>query len=97
VPEEGNQFYRLLFVLFENIEELAASGVIKVNETFLTCVVRYRSILALMGSFFWDMSRNNKKDTKFPHGELRQLLQETGFISDQVIQQNTTTDSESNR
>lgn len=78
VPTEGNQFFKLAFALFENIEALQAEGVIKVQEDYLAQVIKYRSILALMGNFFAEMSGNPQKDTPFPQAELRRLLQETG-------------------
>lgn len=48
IPAEGDHFYELLFALVNNIEEIHASGAIEVNETYLACIVRYRSISKLM-------------------------------------------------
>jgi hypothetical protein len=80
-PAEGNQFYKVLAVLRENIEVLQASGVLNVHETYLAQMLRYRSILALMDNFFALMWRNPQKDTPLLHAELRRLLQETGMLT----------------
>lgn len=79
VPEEGNQFYKLLSMLLENIEELQASGLINLPEIYLAQVIRYRAILALMGDFFSAMWHNPQKDTPFPQEALRRIRNELGF------------------
>lgn len=79
VPEEGNQFYKLLTMLFENIEALQASGLIHMPESYLAQVIKYRPILALMGDFFSAMWHNPQKDTPFPQEALRRILNDLGF------------------
>ncbi|MDZ7950539.1 protein kinase [Nostoc sp. DedQUE09] len=79
--KEGLKPYELGSILLDSIEQIHADGVMKLDEFYVTSIVEYRSIIALMQGFFVDMYKNNNKDTKFPHTKLRQLLKETGFIS----------------
>lgn len=80
--KEGLQPYQLRSILLDNIEQIHADGVMKLDEFYVASIVKYRSIIALMQDFFSDMWENNKKDTKFNHAKLRLLLKETGFIPD---------------
>ena len=57
-----------------------AACTMKLDDAYVNCVVRYRGVDALMRGFYTDLSRNNKKDTKFPNTELRRRLKETGFL-----------------
>ncbi|WP_242055976.1 hypothetical protein [Nostoc flagelliforme] len=79
--KEGLKPYELGTILLDNIEQLNADEVIKLDKFYVASIIKYRSIIALMQNFFVDMYENNNKDTKFPHTKLRQLLKETGFIS----------------
>jgi hypothetical protein len=67
-------------ILLENIEAIHAGGLMKLATGLVACLVKYRGIMALMHEFYSEMQRNNKKDTKLRHAELRRLLKETGFI-----------------
>lgn len=73
--------YELRSILLDNIEQIHADGVMKLDDFYVASIIKYRSIIALMQNFFADMWRNNNKDTKLPHTKLRQLLNETGFLS----------------
>jgi hypothetical protein len=66
--------------LFNNLEEICNEGIMKLDESYVSSIVKYRGIIAMMDAFYSDMQRNNKKDTKLPHARLRQLLKETGFL-----------------
>jgi hypothetical protein len=52
----------------------------KLNKSYVACVVKYRSIIALMHDFYSKLRRNDKKDTKLPHAQLRRLLRETEVL-----------------
>ncbi|MGH7998466.1 MAG: hypothetical protein ACREPR_03320 [Brasilonema sp.] len=78
--KEGLQPYQLGTILLDNIEQIHADGVMKLDEFYVASIVKYRSIIALMQDFFFDIWGNNKKDTKLPHAKLRLLLKETGFL-----------------
>lgn len=52
----------------------------KLDDFYVACMVKYRSIIILMPDFFSDMWENNNKDTKLPYAKLQQLLEETEFI-----------------
>ncbi|RCJ25751.1 hypothetical protein A6S26_15570 [Nostoc sp. ATCC 43529] len=78
--KEGLKHYEMRSILLDNIEQIHADGVMKLDEFYVASIVKYRSIIALMQDFFADMWENNNKDTKFPHTELRRLLKETRFL-----------------
>ncbi|MCV3212585.1 hypothetical protein OGM63_03400 [Plectonema radiosum NIES-515] len=78
--KEGLQPYEVGSILLDNIEQIHASGVMKLDEFYVASIVKYRSIITLMQDFFSDMWGNNKKDTKLPHAKLQLLLKETGFL-----------------
>lgn len=77
---EGVLHPKLVTALCDHIEAIAAGGLMKLPESCVACIVRYRSVLALMHEFYREMQRNNRKDTKFPHAELRRRLRDTGFV-----------------
>ena len=68
-------------VIRDNIEESGVASMMKLDKSYVTCVVKYRRIIALMHNFYSKLRRNNKKDTKLPHAQLRRLLKETGVLS----------------
>lgn len=78
--KEGLKHYEVRSILLDNIEQIHADGVMKLDEFYVASIVKYRRIIALMQDFFADMWENNLKDTKFRHVELRRLLKETGFL-----------------
>ena len=78
--KEGLKPYELRSILLDNIEQIYADGVMKLDKFYVASIVKYRSIIALMQDFFSDMWANNNKDTKLRHAELRLLLKETGFL-----------------
>lgn len=79
LSEEDNQYHKLLSIIFENIEELHADGVVKIDQAYVNCILRYRAVCMLMGNFYIDLRENNQKDTKFPSDELERLLKVVGF------------------
>lgn len=79
--KEGLKPYELGAILLDNIEQIHTDGVMKLDEFYVSSIVKYRSIIALMQDFFVNMHENNNKDTKLRHAKLRRLLKETGFIS----------------
>ncbi|HYW20216.1 MAG TPA: hypothetical protein VE956_13070 [Nodularia sp. (in: cyanobacteria)] len=76
---EDLKHHELKSILLENIEQIHTNGDIKLDEFYVTSILKYRSIITLMQDFFSQMWENNKKDTKLRHKELRLLLEETGF------------------
>ena len=79
--KEGLQPYEVYSILLDNIEQIHADGVMKLDDFYVASIIKYRSIIALMQDFFADMWGNNKKDTKLPDAKLRLLLKETGFCN----------------
>ncbi|MEH2361968.1 hypothetical protein [Nostoc sp.] len=79
--KEGLKPYELRSILLDNIQQIHADGVMKLDKFYVASIVKYRSIIALMQDFFSDMWENNNKDTKLRHAELRLLLKETGFLT----------------
>ena len=78
--KEDSQHYELGTILLDNIEQIYADGVMKLDEFYVASIVKYRSIILLMRDFYSEIWGNNKKDTKLPHTKLRLLLKETGFL-----------------
>jgi hypothetical protein len=71
----------LMPVLLNNVEALASSDTLRLDRQYLTCLVKYRPIIALMNDFHATMLRNPAKDTPFDGTRLRRLLKETGVIA----------------
>jgi hypothetical protein len=80
--KENLKPYEVGAILLDNIEQIHADGDMKLDEFYVTSIVKYRSIITLMQDFFTDMWGNKKKDTKFPHAKLQLMLEETGFLPD---------------
>ncbi|MCG8363507.1 MAG: hypothetical protein MJA27_09290 [Pseudanabaenales cyanobacterium] len=78
--KEGLQPYELGTILLDNIEQIHADGIMKLDEFYVASIVKYRSIIALMRNFHFNIWGNNRKDTKLPHTKLRLLLKQTGFL-----------------
>lgn len=78
--KEELQPYEVGTILLDNIEEIHADGMLKLDEFYVASIVKYRSIITLMQNFYFDIWGNNRKDTKLPHTKLKRLLQETGFL-----------------
>jgi hypothetical protein len=70
----------LTTVLLNNIEEIYNNRIMKLDQDYVSCIVKYRSIITLMNDFYSEMWSNHKKDTKFRHATLRRLLKATGFL-----------------
>jgi hypothetical protein len=69
-------------ILLDNLEAIHRSGVLGLDKSAVGTILKYRPVVTLMGGFFSEMQRNNNKDTRYPHARLRQLLKETGFLSE---------------
>lgn len=78
--KEGLKPYELRSILLDNIEQIHTDGIMKLDKFYVTSIVKYRGIIALMQDFFSDMWANNNKDTKLRDAELRLLLKKTRFI-----------------
>ena len=78
--KEDLQYPKLRSILLDNIEQIHTDGIIKLDEFYVASMVKYRSIIALMRDFYFDLRGNDKKNTKFPNVELQLLLKETDFI-----------------
>ncbi|RKU17222.1 hypothetical protein C6500_15630 [Candidatus Poribacteria bacterium] len=74
------QHHECFMVLLENIGEICAERLMKLDENYVEVVIKYRDIIVLMAKFFADMARNNRKDTKYSHAKLRRLLGETDIL-----------------
>jgi hypothetical protein len=79
--EEDVQTHELTSIILDNIEERDVHSMMKLDKSYVACVVKYRSIIALMRDFYSRLRGNNKKDTKLPHAKLRRLLKEAGVLS----------------
>jgi hypothetical protein len=80
IKENIQPAYKLGAILLDHIEQLYADEIMNLDEFYVASIVKYRSIITLMQNFFSEMWVNSKKDTKFPHEKLQNLLKETGFF-----------------
>ena len=78
--KDGLQPYQVGAILLDNIQQIQADGDLVLDEFYVTSIVKYRAIIALMQDFFAEMWDNTQKDTQFPHTKLRLLLNETGLL-----------------
>jgi Protein kinase domain len=78
--KDGLRPYEVGAILLDNIQQLQADGDLVLDEFYVSSIVKYRGIIALMQDFFAEMWENDQKDTQFPHAQLRLLLNETGFL-----------------
>lgn len=78
--QAGLKPYEIGAILLDNIEQLYTDQVMNLDKFYVKNIVKYRSIIALIQNFFADMCTNNHKNIKFPHAQLQQLLEETGFV-----------------
>jgi hypothetical protein len=76
----GTGFEEQISILLKNIDELASSGMMKVDKNYLASLRKYRSIITFVHDFYWSMRRNNAKDTRFDNEKLRRLLEATGAL-----------------
>jgi hypothetical protein len=79
--KEGLKPHEFGSILLDNIKQIHADEDIKLDEFYVTSIIKYRSIMTLMQDFFADMWENKRKDTKLRHTELEMLLKETGFVA----------------
>ncbi|QLE55340.1 hypothetical protein [Nostoc sp. TCL26-01] len=80
--KEGLKPYEIRSILLDNIEQINADRVMKLDDFYVASIIKYRRIIMLMQDFFADMWENNNKDTKLRHAELQMLLKETGFLNE---------------
>ena len=78
--EDETQCPKDFIILLENINEIYAEGLMKLDKNYVEAVIKYRAIIVLMVEFFADMQQNNKKGTKYSHAKLRRLLGETDIL-----------------
>jgi hypothetical protein len=77
---EGWQPGELRATLLDNIEQIHADKILDLDEFYVASIIKYRSIIMLMQSFFSDIRGNQKKDTKFLHAKLQLLLEGAGLL-----------------
>jgi hypothetical protein len=78
--KDGLRPYEVGAILLDNIQQIQADGDLVLDEFYVSSIVKYRTIIALMQGFFAEMWENDQKDTPFPHTKLRLLLNETGLL-----------------
>lgn len=83
--KDGLRPYEVGAILLDNIQQIQADGDMVLDEFYVSSIVKYRAIIALMQDFFAAMWENDQKDTPFPHAKLRLLLNETGLLPIQPL------------
>jgi hypothetical protein len=71
-----------ILTLLDNLDDLKACGLLKLDKTLVAYLARYRSVIAFMSDFYLSMRKNDAKDTPFDHATLHRLLKQTGFVPD---------------
>ncbi|WP_339383383.1 protein kinase domain-containing protein [Oculatella sp. LEGE 06141] len=87
--KDGLRPYEVGAILLDNIQQIQADGDMVLDEFYVSSIVKYRSIIALMQAFFTEMRGSDQKDTQLPHTELRLLLNEAGLLPMQTHNQAT--------
>jgi hypothetical protein len=82
--KDGLQPYEVGAILLDNIQQIQIDGDLVLDEFYVSSIVKYRAIIALMQGFFAALWENHQKDTPFPHAKLQLLLNETGFLQIQA-------------
>ena len=72
---EGN-----FIVFIKNLEKISNEGIIKLNRSYIDIITKYYEIIVLMSNFYGEITKNNKKDTKYSHTKLANLVKKTDFI-----------------
>lgn len=80
--DELPDFDVMVAYLLNDLDKLAASGIIKLDEGYASMLAKYREIILLMYNYYATMRANNKKDDLFDNSRLHRLLVETGFLSE---------------
>jgi serine/threonine protein kinase len=78
--KDGLRPYEVGAILLDNIQQIQADRDLVLDKFYVSSIVKYRAIIALMQNFFAEMWENHQKDTPFPHAKLRLLLNETGLL-----------------
>ena len=78
--KDGLRPYEVGAILLDNIQQIQVDEDMVLDEFYVSSIVKYRRIIALMQDFFVEMWENVQKDTPFPHTTLRLLLNETGYF-----------------
>ncbi|MEM7112176.1 MAG: hypothetical protein AAF614_07065 [Chloroflexota bacterium] len=75
LPADTDNFYPLTTALFEQIEQVDASGLLPLPAAYRDSVVAHRPVLRAMIAFYAAMRKNQQKNTPFPNDEIRKWLQ----------------------
>jgi hypothetical protein len=67
-------------ILLNNIEQIHVNKMIELDDSYVSAIIKYHSVIVLMQNFFTEIRRSQQKDSSFPHIELQMLLQEVGII-----------------
>ncbi len=71
-------------IMLNNIELIHTDGIIKLDDIYISAIIKYRSAIALMQDFFTQIRSNQQKNSKFPEAELQILLQDLGIIEARI-------------
>lgn len=65
-------------VLMAHLEDIHTQNLIKLDKSYVECLLRYRSVISLMQGFYIEMHGNDAKDTPFHAARLQRLISNTG-------------------
>jgi hypothetical protein len=72
-------------ILLNNIEQLHTDKMIKLDDTYVSAIIEYRSIIGLMQVFFTKMQSSQQKNSSFPDAELQVLLEATKILDNSYV------------
>ena len=78
---DGVKFEQQMSILLDNFDELYSSGILKLDKSYFTSLMKYRNIITFMHEFYSDMRGNSRKDKRFNNESLRRLLKDAALIS----------------
>jgi serine/threonine protein kinase len=78
--KDGLRPYEVGAILLDNIQQIHADGDLVLDGFYVSSIIKYRAIIALMQGFFAEMWENDQKNTPFPHVKIRLLLNETVLL-----------------
>jgi hypothetical protein len=67
-------------ILLNNISQIHADGMMKLDDSYVSAIFKYCSVIALMQDFLASMRGDHQKSTRFPHTELQIRLQKARNI-----------------
>ncbi|MEM7538826.1 MAG: hypothetical protein AAF639_42095 [Chloroflexota bacterium] len=76
--QADSQFDQIVFTLLKHIEDIHARSLLALHQDYVDCMVQYRNVIMIMGTFYVGMEHSLQKDIQFPNEDVKQMLYEVG-------------------